>query len=63
MEAKVIELSTLLRVSFKKTDISKQLNVSRSTILPMEQRLKASKSLKIVLDQEDLRLYYIPKSH
>ena len=46
MEAKRIEISTLLRAGFKKTDISKQLNVSRMTVYRVEQRLKVSESLK-----------------
>ena len=51
MEAKRINISILLRVGFKKTKISKQLNASRVTVYRLEQRLK-----EIVLDQEDLRL-------
>ena len=46
MEAKKRNiLSTLLRVGFKKIEISKQLNVSRMTVHRVEQRLKASESL------------------
>ena len=33
MEAETIETSTLLRSGFKKSDISKQLNVSRVTVV------------------------------
>ena len=44
--AKGIEISTLLHAGFKKTEISKQLNVSRMTVHRVEQRLKASESLK-----------------
>ena len=53
MEAKRIEMFTLLRAGYKKTEISNELNVSRMAIHRVEQHLKASESLK---DQEDLRL-------
>ena len=46
MEAKSIELSTLLQAGFKKTKISKQLNISRITVHWVKQRLKASEFLK-----------------
>ena len=42
MEAKRFEISTLLLASFKKTEISKQLNVSRMIVHRVEQRLKDS---------------------
>ena len=32
MKAKIIEMSTLLRTGFEKTEISRQLNVSRKTV-------------------------------
>ena len=46
MEAKRIEITTLLRTSFKKIKISKQLNVSRMTVRRVEQHLTASETLK-----------------
>ena len=39
-------ISTLLRAAFKKTEISKQLNVSRMTVHREKPRLKASESLR-----------------
>ena len=46
MKAKRYEIFTLLRMGFKKTEISKQLNVSRTSILWVEQRLKGSEFQK-----------------
>lgn len=46
MEDKKIEISTLLRAGFEKTEISNQLDVSRTTIHWVEQRVKVSGSLK-----------------
>ena len=46
MEATRIEISSLFHAGFRKTKISKQLNVSRMTVQRVEQRLKASESLK-----------------
>ena len=46
IEAKSIEIFTLLRVDLKKTAILKQLSVSRVTVLRVEQRLKVSESRK-----------------
>ena len=43
MEAKRTEISTLLRAV---TEISKQLNITRMTVHRVEQRQKASESLK-----------------
>ena len=40
IEDKRIEISTLLSVSFKKTEISKQLNICKMTVHGAEQRLK-----------------------
>ena len=45
MEAKRIEIPILLRAGFMKTEISKQLKVSRMTIHRAEQRLKSSEFL------------------
>ena len=45
MEAKRIEISTLLRTGLK-IEISKQLNVSRMSVHQVEQCLKGSESLK-----------------
>ena len=45
MEDKIVEIYTLLRVGFKKTETSKQLNASRMTVHRVEQRLKTSESL------------------
>ena len=36
MEAKKIEISTLLPTGFRKTEISKQLSVSKMTVRPVE---------------------------
>ena len=44
IEAYRIDISTLLQASFKKTEISKQLNVSRISVHGVEQRLEASSS-------------------
>ena len=49
---KRIEIPTLLRAGFKKTKVSKQLNISRMPVNRVEQHLKAW----IVIGQEDLRL-------
>ena len=46
MEAKRIEISTLLRVGFKKTENLKQLTVSRRAVHQVEQRLKTAESVK-----------------
>ena len=46
MEAKRIKMSILFCVSFKKTEISKQLNVFKMTIHWEGQRLRASEFLK-----------------
>ena len=46
IEAKIIEISTLLHADFKKSEISKQLNVSKIIAHRAKQRLKASDSLK-----------------
>ena len=46
MEAKWIEVSTLVLAGFKKTEILKQLNVSRMTAHRSEQRLKALESIE-----------------
>ena len=43
MEAKSIEISSLLRAGFKETEISKQLNVRRISVHRVEQRLKTLK--------------------
>ena len=42
MKAKIIKTFTLLPAGFKKTKISKRLNLSKMTIHQVEQRLKAS---------------------
>ena len=44
--AKIIEISTLLLGGFKKTDILKQLKVSRRNVHCVEQHLKASESIR-----------------
>ena len=46
MKAKRIEVSALLRVGSKQTEISKQSNVSRMTVYRVAQRLKDSKSFQ-----------------
>ena len=46
MEAKRIEMYALLRASFTKTEISKQLNISKMYVHLVEQRFKASGFLK-----------------
>ena len=46
MEAKKVEMITFLLAGFKKTEVSKQLDVSRKAVHRMKQRLKASVFLK-----------------
>ena len=46
MKAERIEISTFLRAGFKKTEISKHLNVSRMIVHWVELHLKASEFLK-----------------
>ena len=46
MEAKWIEISSLLRAVFKETEILKLLNVSRMTVHQVEERLNSTKSVK-----------------
>ena len=46
MKAKQIEISILLRSGFKKTEISKQLNVNRMTVHRVERMINPLKSLK-----------------
>ena len=47
MEAKRIEVFTFLRKGFKKTEISKQVSVSRMTVHQVEQHLKAEQRWKV----------------
>ena len=47
MKAKRIEIVTLLCAGLKKTETSKQLNISRMTVHRVQQRLKASVSLQV----------------
>ena len=46
MQAKIIEILILSCAGFKKTEILKQLNISRITVHQVHQRLKASESLR-----------------